>query len=113
MNCAEKQKALLGALDSLGTSKFSVPNVPLSDIIERLGNDDGLVLMATLSDEERAVIPLQGRLHVLILTQCLKSICKEKWFAFALWVTSVPQLHVRFLLHLRFGLSRCDFFGCR
>ncbi len=56
----EKQKALLGVVASLGTAKFGVPNVALSNVIERLGKDDSLVLMDTRSDEERSVSTIAG-----------------------------------------------------
>ncbi len=55
-----KQKALLGVVESLGTAKFGVPNVALSNVIERLGKDDSLVLMDTRSDEERSVSTIAG-----------------------------------------------------
>jgi hypothetical protein len=56
----EKQKALMGVVESLGTAKFDVPNVALSHIIERFGKDDSLVLMDTRSDEERSVSTIAG-----------------------------------------------------
>ena len=56
----EKQKALVGVVESLGTAKFGVPNVPLSGIIARLGKDDSLVLMDIRSDEERTVSTIAG-----------------------------------------------------
>ncbi len=56
----EKQKALLGVVESLGTAKFGVPNVALSNVIERFGKDDSLVLMDTRSDEERSVSTIAG-----------------------------------------------------
>ena len=60
MVSGEKQKSLLGVVESLGTAKFGVPNVALSDIIERLGKDASLVLMDTRSEEERSVSTIAG-----------------------------------------------------